>query len=162
MVEIVEFPVKGQLVLGQANADRLVGLAELLHPGFEIDAVEADLDRRDAAADPVQKAAVAQLVEHTDLIDQPKWVVERQEVNHRAKFEPFGALRDRRKKHARRRRVAQRRVVMLGEVVGVKPEAVVSLDQPQALFEMPGERQAAVVEVVENPEAHGSLPRAAR
>jgi hypothetical protein len=45
MIEIVEFTVKSQLVLGQADADSLERLAELRGAGGEIDAVKADLNR---------------------------------------------------------------------------------------------------------------------
>ena len=45
MVEIVELAVVGQFVLGQADADRVEGFAELLHAGIEVDAVEPNLDR---------------------------------------------------------------------------------------------------------------------
>ena len=85
MVEIVEFAVIGQLVLGQADADDLEGFAELRRPGGEIDAVKPDLDRRDAAPDAVHKAPAAHLVEHADFVDQPQRMVERQQIHHRAK-----------------------------------------------------------------------------
>src|SRR5260221_10863313 len=47
---------------------------------------------------------------------------------------------------------------MLGQVVAVEPGAVVGLDQPEPVLEMAPERPAAVVEMVEDPEAHQSLP----
>ncbi len=100
MVEIVEFAVKGQFVFGQAEPDHLERLAELCGPLGEVDAVEPDFDRRDAAPDPVQKTAAAHLVEHADLVDQPQRMVERQQVDHRAEAQLPGALRQRRQKDA--------------------------------------------------------------
>ena len=129
MVEIVEFAVVGQFVLGQADANGVEGFAELLHAGIEVDAVEPDLDRRDAAPDPVQKPPAAHLVEHADLVDQPQRVIERQQVDHRAEAQLFRPLRDGREKDAGRRCVAERRVVVLGEVIAVKTGAVVRLDE---------------------------------
>ena len=158
MVEIVVLAVIGQLVLGQADADDLEGLAELLHAGSEIDAVEPDLDRRDAAPDAVQKPPAAHLVEHADFVDQPQRMIERQQVHHRPELQVLGALRDGGQKHARRRRVAERRVVVLGEMIAVEPGAVIGLDQPEPVLEMPRQRQPAVVEMVEDPELHRRLP----
>ena len=157
-VEIVILAVKGQLVLGQADAGDLECLAELLRAGREIDAVKPDLDRRDAAPDAVQKTPLAHLVEHADFVDQPQRVVERQQIDHRAEFEVLRALRDGGEKDARRRRVAERRVVVLREVIGVEPGAIIGLDQAEPVLEMPGQRQAAVVEMVEDPELHRRLP----
>src|SRR4029077_19759267 len=94
-----------------------------------------------------------------DLVDQPQRVVERQQVDHRPESEAFGALCHRRQEQAGRRRVAAWRVVVLGQVIAVEAGAVVGLDQPEPLLEMTGERQAAVVEVVEDPEAHARPPR---
>ncbi len=100
---------------------------------------------------------MAHLVEHADLVDQPQRVVERQQVDHRPEAKPLGALRNGGQEQAGRRRIAERRVVVLGEVIAVEAGAVVCLDQSEPLLEMAGERQAAVVEVVEDPEAHGRL-----
>jgi len=92
--------VIGQLVLGQANSDDVEGFAELLHSGVEIDIVEADFDRRDAATHSVEKPPAAHLVEHADLINQPKRMIERQEVDHRPEAQLPGPLRDGRQENA--------------------------------------------------------------
>jgi hypothetical protein len=154
MVEIIELAVIGQLVFGQADADDVESLAEALHAGLEVDAVEPDLDRRDAAADAIEKSAAAHLVEHADLVDQPQRVVERQQIDHRSEFEPLRALRDRRQEDAGRRRIAERGVVVLGQVVAVKTGPVIGLNELQPFLEMPAERHPAVIQMVKNPKLH--------
>ena len=154
MVEIVELPVIGQLVLGQPDADRIKGFAELRRAGGEIDAVKPDLDRRDAAPDPIHKAPAAHLVEHADFVDQPQRMIERQQIDHRPEPQLPGPLGHGGEKHARRRRVAERRVVVLGQMVAIEPGAIIGLDQLQPVLEMPGQRLPAVVQMVENPKTH--------
>src|ERR1700730_15879851 len=63
-------------------------------------------------------------------------------------------LGDSRQKDAGGRGIAERGVVVLGEMVAVKPRAIVSLDKLEPLFEMLAERQAAVVQVVKDPKLH--------
>ena len=147
----------GQLIFGQTDTDGVEGFAELLHAGIELDTVEPDLDRRDAAADAIEKPPAAHLVEHADLIDQPQRMIERQQIHHRAEFEPLGALRDRRQKDAGRGRVAEGGVMVLGEVVAIEPGPIVRLDELQPFLEMPGQRQPAVVQMVKYPKPHRPL-----
>src|SRR5205085_11377773 len=124
----------------------------------EIDAVEADLDRRDAAPDTVEKTAARHLVEHADFVNEAQRMIERQKVHHRPETELLRALRDGRQKDARRRRVTQRRIMMLGQVIAVEAGPVIGLDQLQPVLEMPLQRRATVVEVIENPETHHRSP----
>ena len=66
-------------------------------------------------------------------------------LHHRAKAQLPCPLCDSGQKHTRRRRIAEWRVVVLGQVIPIKAGAVIRLDQLQAFLEMPGERLAAVV-----------------
>ena len=50
-----------------------------------------------------------------------------------------------REEHARRRRHAERRRVMLGEMVGVESRAIVGLDNPEAILVIVGKRPAVTV-----------------
>src|SRR5690606_39231399 len=68
---------------------------------------------------------------------------------------PHGALAQRGEQDSRRGREPERRAVVLGHVVAMEAEAVVSLGQPQPPLEVLGKRQPAVVDMVEHPEFHG-------
>src|SRR5579871_5725510 len=81
-------------------------------------------------------------------------MVERQQIHHRPEFEFFGALRNGGEKHAGRGRIAERRVVMLGQVIAIEAGAVIGLDEFEPVFEMLLQRTAAVVEMIEYPETH--------
>jgi len=102
----------------------------------------------------------AQLVEHADFFDQPQRMIERQQINQRAEAQLFGALRQRGEENSRRSRAADRRAVMLGEMIGVEARAVVSLGKPQAAGKQLAMRNARIVHVVEDAEFHGRLPLA--
>ncbi len=142
MVEIVELPVIGQLVLGQPDADRIEGFAELRRAGGEIDAVKPDLDRRDATPDPIHKAPAAHLVEHADLVDQPQRMIERQQIDHRPKAQLPGPLRH--GGQETRLATAHNRAACCGARPdgSVEPGAIICLDQLQPILEMPVQRHA--------------------
>src|ERR1044071_203109 len=97
-------------------------------------AVERNFDLRGAAAEADLEPAVAELVEHTNLFEEAKRVIERQRVHHGAKTNFLGALRDRSHKNAGRGRHADRRRVMLGKMIGVETGALVGFDDLQARF----------------------------
>jgi hypothetical protein len=48
--------------------------------------------------------------------------------------------------------------VVFGQVIGPEPAAVIGFDQAQAISELPVERHAGVVHVVEDSEFHGQPP----
>src|SRR5260370_19150799 len=79
-------------------------------------------------------------------------------VDQRAEAQRLGALRHRGEKDAGRGRHAERRRVMLGQVIGVKARLLVELDQPQPLVELPAEIGPAAVHVVEDAELHPFPP----
>ena len=134
-IEAVELAFKGQLVRGEALEQHLKGLMIHRLRLRKIERVVRGLERRHAAADAELQAPAAHLIEHADFFDEPQRMIKGQQIDHRAKAQLRGALRQRRKKHAGRCRGADRRAVVLGEVVRVKPRAVVSLGKSQAIGE---------------------------
>ncbi len=123
-----------------------------------IDAEMLDLDRRNAAPDAQLEAPAAQLVEHADFLRQAQRVIQGERVDQRAEAQPFGALRDRRQEHAGRGRHAERRSVMLGQVIGVEAGRIVELDQLEPRLVIRVERDVVAVEMVENAEFHACSP----
>ena len=144
----------------QTAADDLERLGELLHAACETDTEEPDLDRRDAAADAEQKAPSAHLVEHADLVDQAQRVIERQQIHHWPEPDLPRPLRDRGQEDTGRRGIAERRVVVLGEMVAVEPGAVIGLDQLEPLLEELADGHAVIVQMIKDPKAHFVVPGA--
>ena len=122
-----------------------------------IGAVVLDLDRHRAAAEADLEAAAAQLVEHADFLDQPQRMVERHRPHQRTEAKPLRALRDGGQEHARRGRHAERRRMVLGEVISVETRAVIGLGNLQAILVEVGERAARPVEMIEDAEFHSRL-----
>ena len=120
----------------------------------EIERVVRGLERRHAAADAELETPAAHLVEHADFLDQAQRMIKRQEIDQRAEAQPVGALRQRREENSGRRRAADRRAVMLGEVIAVKARAVVSLGKPQPAGKQLAMRHACIVHVIEYAEFH--------
>jgi hypothetical protein len=116
---------------------RITSKASAKRSGRRIDAVVADLVGRDAAADAELQPAAAHLIEHADLVDQPQRVVKVDRVDQRPEAQRLGALSHGGEEYAGRRRHAERRRMVLGDVIGVEACALVELDQPQAVVELP-------------------------
>ena len=127
-----------------------------------IDVEEADLGGQRTAAESDFQPAAAHLVEHADLLEQPQAVVEGRDVHHGPEAQASGTLRHRREKHGGRRRHAQRREMVLRDVIGVKARALVGLDDLQALAVEPLVRPVAEVEVIEDAEFHAESYLTAR
>jgi hypothetical protein len=89
-----------------------------------VQTMEAEFDRRDAAPDSELEAAARERVEHRHFLDQSQRVVDRQQVDQRPESQPRGPLAQRGEQDSGRRREAERRAVVLGDVVAV--EAVAS------------------------------------
>src|SRR5215208_6647301 len=79
-------------------------------------------------------------------------------VEQRPEAQPLGALGHGGQEHAGRRRHAEWRRVMLGQVIGMKTRALVELDQLQPLVELPAEISAGTIHVIEDTELH-AFPR---
>ena len=111
----------------------------------------------DAAPHPEVEAAPREVIEHAHLLDQPERVVERQAVDAGPEADAPGALGGRGEEDAGHGRQAERRGVVLGQVVRVEARRVVLLEQAQpALVEL-GDRHVPPVEMVEDPEVHVPL-----
>src|SRR5215471_9962643 len=121
---------------------------------LRIDAVIFELDGRGTAAEAEFEASAAQLVEHADFLDQPQRVVERHRPDQRTEPKLCRALRHGGKEHARRGRHAERRRVVLGEMVRVEPRAIIGLCDFQAILVIVRERAAMTIEVIEDTEFH--------
>jgi hypothetical protein len=81
-------------------------------------------------------------------------MMQRQRIDQRSETKLSRSLRDRRKKDAGRGRHAERREMMLGQVIGEKAGAIVGLDDAQPLLEIIAQRDIVAVEVVEDTEFH--------
>ena len=116
------------------------------------------LNRYRAPAEPDLQPSTAHLVEHADFFDQPQRMMQRHRPHQRAEAQSARTLRYGRQENARRRRHAERRRVMLGEMIGVEAGAVVSLGDAQAILVEVGERSAVAVEMIKNAEFHAYSP----
>src|SRR6476619_1794982 len=116
--------------------------------------VVARLDRGCAAAKAEIEPPIADLIQHADFLDQTQRMVERQRVDQRAEAEPSRTLRDRREIDARRRRHAERREMVLGDVVAVEAGALIGLDDFEASFVILVELHVAMVEVIKDADLH--------
>src|SRR3982074_2177726 len=81
-----------------------------------------------------------------------------QDVDERPEAQPLGALGDGRQQHAGHAGHAERRRVMLGDMIGVETAAIVDLGKLEpALIEF-GKAGVATVDVIEDSEFHGFIP----
>jgi hypothetical protein len=122
---------------------------------------EARLERRGAAADAELQAATAELIQHAHLLENPQGMLEAQDGDQRAERQTGGPLRNRGEEYARRRRRAERRSVVLGQVVGVQTGPIVMLGQREPVGILPpdiGIGSARTVEMVEYSEFHKPPP----
>src|SRR5882724_1175345 len=87
--------------------------------------------------------------------------MDRQRIDECAEPQTLRALPDCRQEHTGRRRHAQRREVVLRDVISVKAETIKSLDNFQPLLVILAQRQVIAVEMVENTEfqIHSGTPR---
>jgi len=123
----------------------------------EVETISRRLERRDATPNPEFEATAAHLVEHADLLDQAQRVIERQEIYHRTKTQPAGALRQGRQEQAGRCGTADRGAVVLGKMISVETRAVESLRKPEPVGVKFAMRHARIVHVVEHAEFHDRL-----
>src|SRR5882672_1750875 len=86
-------------------------------------------------------------------------MIERQRVDQRPETQPARALRDRGEKDARRRGEAERRRMMLGDVIGVEAEPVVGFDDLQPGLVVVTKREIVAVEMIEDAELHSTKPQ---
>ena len=129
---------------------------------LEFDAVILHLDGRGAAAKAHVDAPAAHLVDHGDFLDEAQRRIEGQGEDQRPETQVLRALRDGRHVHRRRGRHAQRRRMVLRDVVAVKAISVVGLDELHSRLEIIAQREVVPVEVIENAEIHSSRPLRSR
>ena len=68
--------------------------------------------------------AAGHLVQHGDFLDQPQRIVKRQQIDQRTEPDAARPLRRCAEKQRRRRRHAERRGMVFGEVIAEKPGIV--------------------------------------
>jgi hypothetical protein len=124
----------------------------------ECDAIISDFVGRDAAADAELEPAAAELVEHADLFEEAQRVMQRQRVDQRPEAQAPRALRHCGEKDAGSRRHAERRRMMLGQVIAADAEPVIGLDQRQPVLVKLAERLGPAVEMVEDADLHHAVP----
>ena len=102
-----------------------------------------------AAPDPRHEPAMRKLVDHAELLDQPRRMIQRQAQHHRAQPYLRCAPRHRREEHDRRRRHVQRGEVVLGDMIAVEPELLGVPDQLDAFIVLlPQRHVGALLEVI--------------
>jgi hypothetical protein len=146
---------EGDAVRRHSLPQDLQGLVEsLLRLRLAGHPVECQLGRRHASPDAQVKPPASELVEGSRLLDDAHRVVQRQDRDQRPEPQPRGRSCRRREHQVGRAGDGQRRPVMLGQVVGVEPQPVVGLDEPQPLLDLLDVRPSGVVIVVDDPESH--------
>src|SRR4029077_12694751 len=96
-----------------------------------------------------------------DLFGEPKRMIKRERVHERAEAQALRPLRDGGEKDARRRRHAERRRVVLSEMIGMEARAIISLDELQPLLILLVQGKRALIHVIEDAEfqAHRKIFR---
>src|SRR6476620_5117138 len=107
-----------------------------------------------AAADADVEPPVAEMVEHADFLGEPQRMMDGQHIHQRSEAQTNGALGDRGKEYAGRRRQAERRRMVLAHMVGPETGAIVEFDQFQTVFILLAERIRPVVVLIEYAELH--------
>src|SRR5436190_9442048 len=143
-----------EYLLGQPLNHQLDCLSIDLLRVLRIGAVVFKLDRRSAAPEAELQPSAAQLVQHADFLDQPQGMMERHRPHQRPEPQASRALGDSGKKHARRGRHAERRRMVLGDMIGVEPGAVVGLGYFETVLVIVRKRAGISVEVIEDAEFH--------
>ena len=158
-VELVVGAREGEFLARQPLHHDLKGLVIHLAGFAEIDGVGCASRGTTPRPTPSCRRPPLMLIEHADFFDQPDRMIERQQIDHRSEPQGFGALRDRRQIDAGRRGHAERRRMVLRDVVAVDAGAFIGLRQAQAIFVKFCERNARVIHVVEHAEFHRFLPK---
>src|SRR3984893_11484253 len=159
VVKSVMLALERQFVAGKALEDEFEGLVIDFAGLREIETVSASLKRRDAASDPELEPPAAHLIEHADFLDQAQRMIERQEIDEGAEAQRLGALRHGREKEPGRGGAAERRRVVLGDVVAIDAAAVIGFDQLEPIGVERAKRPAPIVHVIEHAEFHAASRR---
>src|SRR5262245_40638350 len=154
VVEGKSLALEVENLLRQAFEHELDGLAVDLLRLVRIGAVVLDLDRHGAAAEADLEPTAAQVIEHADFFEQPQRMVQRHRPYQWAESQPARALRDGGQEHAGRGRHAERRRMVLSEMIGVESRAIVGLCNLEAVLVIVRKRAAVAIEMIEDPEFH--------
>ncbi len=141
-------------VAGQALEHDLEDLPVDLLGLQVVEVEEGHLVGHDPPPHPEVEPAPGELIEHAHLLDEPERVVERQAVHARPEPDAPGALGGRGQEDPGHRSQAERRRMVLGQVVGVEAGRVVLLEQPEAVLVEVRHRDVPAVEVVEDAQVH--------
>ena len=156
VVVAVVLATVGQPRARQAGDDHLERFLEHRARARRIEAVIADLVGGHAAPHAELEPSAAQVVEHADLADQPEGRVQGQQIDERAQPNAARALRRGGEEHRRRRRHAERRGVMLGQVIAEESRRFRLLQELQPIFVELAERSLLPpIDPVEHPEVRG-------
>ena len=98
------------------------------------------------------------MVEHADLLNQAERGIKRQKIGQRPKPDIRRRLRHGPEEYSGDRHHVQRRRVMFGDVIAVKPQTVGGGDVFHPLCELLRKRAARFVDMIEYTEFHLSAP----
>ena len=108
------------------------------------------LKRGHTPSDPDFQAAIAHMIEHANFTDQSQRMIQRQQIHQRPQTNAFGMLDGRSEEDPRRRRHAQRRGVVFGQMVAVKAGFISHLEESQAPVIQLTQRVRSAFQVIKN------------
>ena len=132
-----------------AGANALVRVDEHVARFFVIDVVIAQLERRHAAADADLQPAMAEMIEHGDFLQHPKWRIKRQQIAQRPQPHVARLARQRGEEQARRGRHVDGRGVMLGQMHAPEAGFIRRRIEFEPLVEKPRQRPVGAPDMVE-------------
>src|SRR5262249_41389903 len=159
VVKSVMLALERQFVAGKALEDEVEGLVIDFAGLREIEAVSASLERGDAASHPELEPPPTHLLEQADSLDRARRMIERKEMEGGAEAQGLGARRYGREKQPGRGGAAERRRVVLGDVVAIDAAAVIGFDQLEPIGVERAKRRASIVHVIEHAEFHAASRR---
>ena len=154
MVGVV-FALVVQGFLGQAPNQDVQGFLKHIPAILELDAVVFRFHRHNAPAHAQLQPPVAQVVQHTDFVEQAQGVVKGQQIDQGAEADVPGALGRRRQENSGRGSQAQRRYMMFRQMVAVETLPVGVLQQLQPLLVNPAVRLLFPLNPVKEAELQG-------
>src|SRR5215475_9662296 len=119
-----------------------------------VESIEGSFGGRGSTAEADLQPSAAHLIEHTDFFDQPNRMVKRQRIDQWAETKSLCALRHGSQEYAGRRCHAERRRVMLGNMIGIEAYLIISLDKLEACLVIILQRQIAPVQMVKYAKLH--------
>src|SRR5262245_9989435 len=118
--------------LGEALYDQLQSLRVDLLRLCGVESIEGSFSGRGSTAEADLQPSNAHLIKHTDFLDQPNRMVQRQRIDLRAETKSLLSLCHGSQEYACRRCHAEGRRVMLGNMIGIEAHLIISLDKLEA------------------------------